>query len=703
MISRHLHIVVWFTPLLLFISSHFSFGQGFTDVSVSSGITVSHDGDNVFDFKIGTGAAWLDYNKDGWMDLYVTMRTSENYLYKNNGNNTFTDVAATLGVQDATGDGGGVSIVDFNNDGWVDIFLSNCQENVLLKNNSGTSFTDITSTAFPNGSAGGLSRSPSASWGDYDNDGYLDLYIAQHTPPSYNQGQGTTEDIFFHNNGNETFTDVTNLLGTSNLTSWGFIGGWTDFDKDDDMDIILVNDCDGTVGGLNTKVFRNDGGNDPTNWNFTEVAVSVGINDCRNGMGIGMGDFNRDGWTDIFYTNIGDCVLFQNNSGTFSDVSTAAGINNQPSTHFSWGSTFIDYDMDMWQDIAVAIGTLDISQFDPQPNMFFKNNGNGTFTESALSLGLADIRRTRSMVYADYDNDGDLDLYMVNYGEPCRLMRNDNNSGNNWLKIKLEGSQSNVDGLGSKISVETPDGVTQHFETRSGSNLGGGDSPLAHFGLASNTSITEVKIEWLSGEVQTFNNVSINSTLFASEPLAPLPVELINFQAYSKNNQVKIEWATGSETNNKHFIIQRSNDASVFKDIGKIEGQGTTSISKEYAFWDQAPLDGPNYYRLKQIDFNGDFSYSFVRLVEFLDPNTFVKVFPNPSKNGKIQLNFSNQNRFAKIEIRDLLGKLIFEKQVDEIGEQLLEIPTTHWNNGIYLIRVSNLDMDKKIKVIIQN
>ena len=154
------------------------------------------------------------------------------------------------------------------------------------------------------------------------------------------------------------------------------------------------------------------------------------------------------------------------------DRSATAGIDGQPATHYSWGCSFMDYDLDGWQDIIVAIGTLSINpSTDPQPNNFFRNNGNGTFTEMANTLGLDDDRPSRSAIYGDYDNDGDLDIYVVNYGDNCILNQNNINNGNHWFKLHLEGTQSNQDGLGSKIELTTPDGVTQHFETVSYTHL----------------------------------------------------------------------------------------------------------------------------------------------------------------------------------------------------------------------------------------
>ena len=701
-IHKILHFTFVFAACFLG-SYHFSYGQGFSNQNISTGVNDTHDGSGVIDMFFGAGAAWFDYNKDGDIDLYVTARTGANKLYENNGDGTFTDVAAAMGVQDATGDGGGVAIADINNDGWDDLFLANNQGNKLFKNNSGTSFTDITNTAFADTTAGGLSKTVSASWGDYDKDGYLDLYISHHEPPAYNQSEGTRQDFLYHNNGNETFTDVSDLLGLAHLTSWGFIGGWTDYDKDGDLDIFLVNDCLNTPYGLPTKIFRNDGYNAGLGeWEFTEAGVASGVDDCRNGMGIAVGDYNRDGWMDVFYTNIGECVLFQNNNGVFADSSAAAGIDIQPVQDFSWGATFMDYDLDGWQDIFVSIGTLSPIH-DSQPNNVFQNNGDGTFTDKAVALGLDDDRRTRSMLYGDYDNDGDMDIYMINYGQDCILFRNDNNNGNNWLKIKLEGSQSDKNGIGSKISLTTSDGVTQYYETRSGSNLSGGDSPYAHFGLDTNTIITQLRVEWLSGEVQIFNSVDTNQLLTVVEPLASLPVELTSFSARAEQDAVQLNWTTASETNNEYFMVQKSRDGVSFEDLEKVDGQGTTTQLSVYELMDNNPFHGDNYYRLKQVDYDGKFSYSEIELVTFLENEPTVSVFPNPAKEGIFNVNFYNQNRGTTLEVRDILGRLIYVKNIEELGSQNFEIETAQWDTGLYIVRVYNNLMDQKIKVVVDN
>ena len=441
----------------------------FTDVTASTLGNVAHEIGTSGGIPIGTGAAWFDYDRDGDLDLYMTSRVGANHLWRNDGGGVFVDVAGPLGVADAGHDGSGVSAADFDNDGDLDLYLANGNDDVFFRNQlieTGTAiFIDVTFSAFP-----GITtpqRGTSASWGDYDNDGFLDLYVTNHQAmPGTGSG---TQDRIFHNNGNGSFTDVSNLfLGgdangdgfDDNLGGDGFIGGWTDFDRDGDLDIFLINDC--PFGPIGTKFFRNDGGTNPLAWNFTEVSDNIGAADCRNGMGIAIGDYDRDSWFDYFYTNIRSPLLIHNNGGTFIDVTAAAGLDEDvfPGTgnkRVTWGAIFFDYDLDGFLDLCVAAGTLSAnSNTDPQPNFLYHNDGNGvSFTDVSAGSGINQPGRGRTVVMGDYDSDGDPDLFLVNYGGKAFLYRNDyaNTTSRRWLILNLQGAGpplSNRDGIGRR-------------------------------------------------------------------------------------------------------------------------------------------------------------------------------------------------------------------------------------------------------------
>ncbi len=398
---------VFLSLLLLSLTCFSSHAQTlFTDVTLSALGSVPHAGSPVGDVKIGTGAAWFDYDRDGDLDLYMTNRVGANRLWRNDGGGAFVEVAASLGVADASHDGSGVAQADFDNDGDLDLYLANSNQDVLFKNQlmetGRATFTDVTGTAFP-----GITtpqRGASASWGDYDRDGFLDLYVTNHKP--IDGTESGAQDRLFHNNGNGTFTDVSSLLlgGDSggydaNLGGWGFIGFWTDYDNDGDQDIFLINDC--PYGPVGTKLFRNDGGNNPLTWNFTEVSASVGAADCRNGMGIAVGDYDRDSRPDYFYTNIGVPLLLHNAGGSFTDLTSAAGLADPkvPATgkrRITWGTIFFDYDLDGFLDLCVAAGTLlATSTTDPQPNLLYRNNENGSFTDVSIGSGFDESGRGR--------------------------------------------------------------------------------------------------------------------------------------------------------------------------------------------------------------------------------------------------------------------------------------------------------------------
>ncbi len=688
----------------VFALSH-SYGQGYTDVSSTSGINFQHTGvDFSIDHSFGTGAAWFDYNNDGFLDIYITNRNVANKLFKNNGDGTFTDVAVSLGVDDSSFDGAGVAIGDINNDGFQDIYLANGDEDKIYLNNFGGSFTDITIGSGIEVS--GDSRGTSASFGDYDEDGFLDIYVANHDiiPGSTN---ASLQDRLFLNNGNNTFTDVSGLLGVSELSEAGFIGGWTDYDKDGDLDIILVNDCGySTIPPGGTRIFRNDGGTDPINdWTFTEVSTFIIGNDCSHGMGIGIGDYNRDGWMDIFYTDIGVPNLFKNNGGTFSHVTNSSGMGNQGGGDYSWGTSFLDYDNDMDQDIVMAVGAFFPTSPDQYSN-FYNNGGSNFFFNVAASLGVDVGAKTRTIVHGDYDNDGDLDLLMVNYDSLVTLYRNDVINNNNYLRIFLDGDAGNKDGIGAKVKVTTPDGKVQYFEMRSGSNLGGGDEICAHFGVGINSFVLEVEVTWLSGSTTTVYDITINQVLTISESNSmPLPVELIEFTGEAKERVNHLNWSTASETNNAFFEIQRSEDGATFNQIGIVQGNGNSNIINHYSFIDAMPLTGRNYYRLKQIDEDGNYAYSKIIVITFSQFSNLINIYPNPTNGDKFFAEFSfNTNAPISLELFDLNGKLILQNysiQMNGQSSSTFEFSIGNMPKGIYYCRITHPTLTVTQKLVV--
>ncbi|MCZ6766272.1 MAG: VCBS repeat-containing protein, partial [bacterium] len=416
---------------------------------MESGIYFKHEAPA--DSHFGSGAAWIDFDRDGDVDLYVTQRIGVNRLYENTGGGRFVEISGALGADDPSHDGGGVSVADFNNDGWPDLYLANGDEDILFKNMNGTSFVDVTTSA--NLSGQGASTGQTPSWGDFNQDGFLDLYVSNHLP----QGAESPQDRLFVNNGDETFTDLSDILGLENLKGFAFIAGWTDFDDDGDLDIFLVNDC--PFGPTVMRFFRNGGGADAADWQFDEISTELGIDYCAAGMGIAVGDLDRDGSFDYFHTNIGRPNLLRNTFGLLTDKTADSGILPRAgeiesgALRWTWGCNFLDYDNDGWLDLYIAAGSFE-SENDRQENLLYRNLGNGfTFEDVTDICGAADTLRSRTSIVADYDGDGDLDIFVVNYGDSARLYRNDTNSGYHFLRVGLEGTVSNRDGIGARVRV----------------------------------------------------------------------------------------------------------------------------------------------------------------------------------------------------------------------------------------------------------
>ena len=562
----------------------------FTDVTSSAGVSFLHDGASVSDMSLGTGAAWFDFDNDGDQDLYVTQRTGANKLFENNGG-TFTDVAATAGVQDASNDGSGVAVADYDNDGDKDLFLANSDNDVLFRNNGDGTFTDVTAGSGLESSE--ERRGTTASWGDYDDDGNLDLYVSHHMAIAGYTVTGATEqikaqDYIYYNNGDGTFTDVSDMLLGTAREGMGFIGGWTDYDQDGDLDVFVIHDCPFDFTSPQ-QMFRNDGGTDgATDWTFTEVSATVGVDYCQNGMGLAVGDYDRDGDFDFFFSDNGSdgtipagqtgrsgTMLLRNDGGTFSDATDIAGVS---SVAWSWGTNFFDYDNDGFQDLYLAAGAMN-SETEVVESVLWQNNGDATFTDvSTSSGGLNDGLRTRTSVYSDYDEDGDLDMFLVNYGGDTKLFRNNNSNGNNWVIFDLEGVVSNRDGIGARLVLNTSDGVTQHFETRSGSSLGGGDDLGAHFGIASAASITNLTVYWPSGNVQSVTGLGINQRHLIVEEDTGLPSTLAVDPASVDFGQVE----EGSSSAPSTITLTNEGDSSI--DVTDVSISGTNAGDFSHAF-----------------------------------------------------------------------------------------------------------------------
>ena len=520
----------------------------FTDATAEAGIHFSHTngarGDYHFPETLGSGGAFIDYDSDGDLDLYLVNsgnwpnsqlpQSATSVFYENNGDGTFRDVTSMTGAKNAGNYGHGVACADYDNDGDTDLYITNFGRNVLYRNNGDGTFTDVTKAA----GVGDPLWSSSATFVDADRDGYLDLYVVNYVqyslealyPPCTDNGvrgychpkyyQGAP-DRLYRNNGDGTFTDVTKASGINDpggpFHGKGLGVVAADFDKDGWPDLYVAND------DTPNYLFYNKG--DGT---FAEIGVLAGCaysvdGIAQGGMGVDVGDYNGNGFLDIFVTNFSyeTNTLYQNNGdGTFTDVSYKAHIGEESYLLLGFGTGFLDYDNDGHLDLFVANGHIfehveqmtDMITY-PQPNQLFRNAGKNTFTETAFEPIL---RVSRGAIFGDYDNDGDVDIVTTNLNGKARLWRNEWGNRRNWLRIKTVGTTSNRDGIGAQVTVTAGDD-TQLREVRTGYSYLCSNDPRVFFGMSDQDTVASVKIRWPSGIVQSVENVPVNQEIVITE------------------------------------------------------------------------------------------------------------------------------------------------------------------------------------------
>ena len=518
----------------------------------------------------GTGCVWFDYNNDGYVDLYIVNGSTianlltpasvksppRNYLFRNNGDGTFTDVTRTAGVE-GHGWGCGAVAADYNNDGWVDLFVYTYGKNILYKNKGDGTFADVTDHA---GVAGDFSWSAGAAFGDYDNDGYLDLYVSGyinfdlHRLADYDhltcqfkgvkvaacgpRGYPGAPDVLYRNNGDGTFTNVTERAGVSDVKRYyGFSVAFEDFDGDGRPDILVANDSNPNY------LYHNKG--DGT---FEETGVTAGI--AYNGegleqsnMGLALGDIDNDGWTDVFITEFAEdnYTLFHNDGkGVFTDISYPSGIAEASLPNLGWATFFLDYNNDGLKDLFCVNGHV-YPEADHvkgssyrQPPLLLQNLGNRRFKLVSSEVGIAGMRLPgRGGAFCDYDNDGDLDVAIINIDDRPTLLRNDGgNSVGHWLQVKTVGGKSNRDGVGATVKVVSGD-LTQYDRVRTGGSFCSSNDMRLHFGLGKREMVDLVEVRWPSGTVDRLTHLDPNQVLGVREgegriaspyhPLRPSP------------------------------------------------------------------------------------------------------------------------------------------------------------------------------------
>jgi enediyne biosynthesis protein E4 len=509
----------------------------FTNITDSSGIKFVHfkgnNGISINREEFGPGVCVADFDGDGWQDIYFVNGRDlynrdisvRNALYHNNGDDTFTDVTEKAGVP-GTGYGLGCVWGDFDNDGFPDLFVTQYGRNVLYRNNGNGTFTDVTDKAGVAGLESGSFHS-GATFFDYDRDGYLDLYVGSYValdpdgprycnigtvrsscPPSAYKG---SSDALYHNNGDGTFTNVTRAANIFQPQGKNLSVGAADYDNDGWPDLFVAND------GLAAYLYHNEHGK-----SFKEIAAPSGMAYSASGglmaaMCISLGDYDNDGSLDLYVSDFqgsSDHLWHNDGKGNFDEVSDEAGITGPTHNVLSFGGGFFDYDNDGWLDLFIANGHVypEIEQASPgtrykQVNSLFHNEGNGKFVETGTLTGISaqTPHAARGVGFADFDNDGFVDVLVANNGDPPLLLHNGGN-GNHFINFKLVGTKSNRDAMGARVRVVTA-GLSQIREIAGGGSYLSQSDLRANFGIGKATIAQTVEIRWPSGQTQVFHDV----------------------------------------------------------------------------------------------------------------------------------------------------------------------------------------------------
>ena len=513
----------------------------FTDAAIPAGVSVPRDvvkiegcGDGIEGPHLdgGAGIAAADYDADRFEDLFVVDMTGLGHLWRNNRDGTFTDKTTTAHIPIVVRESG-ASFADADNDGYPDLLLLPDEGQLVLLHNLGDgTFADVT--------GGSGLQTPndqnfiSATWGDYDNDGFLDLYVAVHQ-----NCQGTnTNDHLFHNNGNLTFTDTTDLLGgptAPQVNRHGMVPVFIDYNGDGRIDLYVTNDIGDRFGP--NVLWRNDGAGGPNGWIFTDVSTESKADVAMSSMGVAIADYNRNGVLNILMSNLRANVLLQlQTDGTFLQVQgdgvgeahvarptiPAPNGSSLPVSAITWSTAFYDFNNDGWEDLFIAGAPLPLPDWDVmQSNALFVNNRDGTFLDLSLLSGMAALSPgfEAGATYADFNNDGYIDIFDEGSGNdtPHLFMNNGASQGNRnyWLEVKLVGTISNRDAIGARLSASVAGATLQRWVFNTGYQ--GNSTLIQHFGLGSANQVDTLVIRWPSGITQTLKNIQADQRMVITE------------------------------------------------------------------------------------------------------------------------------------------------------------------------------------------
>jgi hypothetical protein len=551
-------LILIFAATLALIAGTGSPGIRFEDVAARSRLNFTTEASptsnkNQVETMVA-GVALLDYDLDGYLDVYLVNGAAIpslkkespaywNRLFHNNHDGTFTDVTEKAGVAGA-GYGMGVAVGDFDNDGFPDFFVANVTANQLFHNNGDGTFTDVTAKAGLQGATldGTKMWSAGAGWFDYNNDGHLDLFVVNYCKWEVNKdpyctiGGGArgychpkyyvaTHNSLYRNNGDGTFTDVSEETGIASQMGKGMSVSFADYDGDGFLDAFVANDT------TRNFLFHNLGGK-----KFEEVGSLAGVAYGSNGAALsGMGsdfrDVNNDGLPDIWHTAVEfeTFPLYENRGhGDFTDLTVSSGLARPTSQMSGWGNGIVDFDNDGWKDLFVArsnvldniSGLVPERQY-PERNSLFRNLGDGKFEDVNSSAGpdFAKEAAHRGVAFGDVDNDGHVDMVVTVLNGPVKLFRNVSGDNNHWILVKLEGTKSNKMGIGAQIHIVTEDGKSQWNEVTTAVGYASSSDSRVHFGLGSNRHIKDIEIGWPSGVKQILHNIDVDRILAIKEPV----------------------------------------------------------------------------------------------------------------------------------------------------------------------------------------
>ena len=524
--------------------------------------------------KNNNGVSVADYDGDLDLDVFVVSIERDNNgdpstlskLFRNNNNGTFTDVTEESGIKNLLfpnelnssylyfvgleGVKFGAFWGDYDNDGYPDIFFTHLSKVQLFKNNGNGTFSDVTDQAGIKGK--NECENTGATWFDYDNDGFLDIYIGD--------WRKCANNTFYKNNGNGTFTDVTISANMQTVSSFASYTPMPyDFNNDGWMDLYVSND----IKQPNTLFINNNG------TTFSENANAYGLNTAEDDMGIAVADYNKDGLFDFFITAIDKNFLLTNKgNGTFEDTSVINGVDNSA---WAWGTKFADFDLDGDEDLVVANGYI-INNRTAERNIYYENTygeGGNSFSNTN-NQGIGEVTVSVEALDFDYDHDGDLDLFITNSNDVSFFYENTinsaaNNSGLKWLQVSLEGTVSNRNAIGTTLTLTTDLGEYKRYYTGVGF-LGQSLKPV-HFGLKNSTKIIELKIEWPSGYVDVHTNIELNSFIKATEDKG--------FENLNLTPAEKVLGCTDPNACNYNPNAATENGSCVYLNVGNAEIEGS--------------------------------------------------------------------------------------------------------------------------------